>query len=97
MKSNIEKTLTLEQICRDCAISLSQLKRVCQKQCGMSPMSYFISLKIDTAKSMICDTSLNFTQISEKLGFTTVHYFSKLFKNKVGVSPSEYAKAVHKR
>ena len=54
-------------------------------------------MKIDAAKFMICDTSLNFTQISEKLGFTTVHYFSKLFKDKVGVSPSEYAKIVYKK
>ena len=60
-------------------------------------MSYFISLKIDTAKAMIRDTDLNFTQISEKLGFSTVHYFSKLFKDRVGVSPSKYAKSVYKK
>lgn len=97
LKNNIDKALSLEDICMNCAISLSQLKRVCQTQCGMSPMSYFISLKIDTAKAMIDDTSLNFTQISEKLGFSTVHYFSKLFKDKVGISPSKYAKSVYKK
>ena len=43
---------------------------------------------------MIRDTSLNFTQISQALGFSTVHYFSKLFKEKVGMSPSEYAKSI---
>lgn len=95
LKSNIDKSLNLEDISTNCAISLSQLKKVCQNQCGMSPMSYFISLKMDAAKTMIDDTSLNFTQISEKLGFSTLHYFSKLFKDKVGVTPSEYAKSVH--
>ena len=97
LKNNIGRALTLEEICNDCTIGLSKLKRVCQKQCGMSPISYFISLKIDASKAMISDTSLNFTQISEKLGFSTVHYFSKLFKDKVGVSPSEYAKSVYKK
>ena len=63
----------------------------------MSPNSYFISLKIDAAKDMICNTDLNFTQIAENLGFTTIHYFSKLFKDKVGISPSEYAKAIYKK
>lgn len=97
LKYNISKTLTLDEICNDCTISLSRLKKVCREQCGMSPMSYFISLKIDASKTMINDTSFNFTQISEILGFSSVHYFSKLFKKKVGVSPTEYAKAVYKQ
>lgn len=97
LKSNIDKSLSLDDICLNCAISISQLKRVCHNQCGMSPMSYFISLKIDAAKTMIDDTSLNFTQISEKLNFSTVHYFSKLFKDKVGITPTEYAKSVYKK
>ena len=97
LKKHMSEALTLETLCSHCAVSLSTLKRVCREHCGMSPMSYFISLKIDTAKAMICDTDLNITQISEKLGFSTVHYFSKLFKDKVGLSPSEYAKAVYKK
>lgn len=97
LQNHIGETLSLDDICNSCAISLATLKRLCQSHCGMSPISYFISLKINAAKTMICDTDLNFTQISEKLGFSTVHYFSKLFKDKVGVSPSEYAKAVYKK
>ena len=96
LKANIGKPLTLEEICDNCSLSMYQLKKLCQDQCGMSPMSYFISLKIDVAKDMICDTNMSFTQISDSLGFTTVHYFSKLFKSKVGVSPSEYAKSIFK-
>lgn len=97
LQNHISENLSLADICNNCAISLSTLKRVCQSHCGMTPMSYFISLKIDTAKAMIRDTDLNFTQISEKLGFSTVHYFSKLFKDRVGVSPSKYAKSVYKK
>lgn len=96
LKANIGKAVTLEEICDNCALSIYQLRKLCQSQCGMSPMSYFISLKIDAAKDMICDTNLSFTQISDSLGFTTVHYFSKLFKDKVGVTPSEYAKSMFK-
>ena len=97
LQSHISETLSLEDICNDCAISLSTLKKVCKSQCGMPPMSYYISLKIDAAKAIICDTDLNFTQISEKLGFSSVHYFSRLFKDRVGISPSEYARSVYKK
>ncbi len=96
MKENITKSLTLDDICHNCAISISQLKNACRSQCGMSPISYFISLKLDEAKNMITDTDLNFTEISERLGFATVHYFSRLFKNKTGLTPSQYAKSVYK-
>lgn len=94
LKNNLNKSLVIDDICRDCGLSPSKLKRICSRECGMSPMAYFTFLKINAAKQMIRDTSLNFTQISQALGFSTVHYFSKLFKEKVGMSPSEYAKSI---
>ncbi len=96
LKKNIGKTLTLEEICNDCSISATNLQKLCKKQCGCGPITYFISLKIGAAKRMIQDSSLNFTQIAECLGFSSVHYFSKLFKSKTGMSPSDYAKTVSK-
>ena len=45
-------------------------------------MAYFIQLKIEAAKRMICQTTMNYTEIAEALGYTSVHYFSKQFKNK---------------
>ena len=52
--------------------------------------AFFVSR--EAAKRMIKETSFNFTEISEKLGFSGVHYFSRLFKKHVGMTPSEYAK-----
>ena len=57
----------------------------------------FYFTKINAVKAMISDTDLNFTQISEDLGFTIVYYFSKLFKSRVGTSPTEYEKSVYKK
>jgi YesN/AraC family two-component response regulator len=49
-------------------------------------------LKIKEAKRLIREGQMNFTEISEFLGFSSIHYFSKLFKKPTGKSPSEYAK-----
>ncbi|MFQ7877124.1 hypothetical protein [Enterocloster sp.] len=38
-------------------------------------IEFFSAMKIDTAKQMIRDQQLNFTQISDKLGYTSIHYF----------------------
>lgn len=97
MLENLEKTLTLEQISRDLGFSVSKLRRLVfeQKECG--PIAYFIDLKIEEAKRLIRKTSMNITEISERLGFSSLHYFSKQFKAKTGKSPSAYAKTIDKR
>lgn len=92
MQSNIDRRITIEAICENCLVSPYLLKEVFRAKQNMPPIEYFIHLKIEKAKSMIKNSSMNFTQIAEVLGFSTVHYFSRIFKNKVGVSPKEYAK-----
>ena len=51
-------------------------------------------MKISAARQMIREGRLNFTQIAAKLGFQSVHYFSRRFKLVTGMSPSEYAASV---
>ncbi len=93
----LNQTLTLEQISHDLGFSVSKLRRLVFEQKGCGPIAYFIDLKIEEAKRLIHKTSLNMTEISEHLGFSSLHYFSKQFKNKTGKSPSAYAKSINKR
>lgn len=97
LKEHLCEALTLEQIGGACAMSVSKLKRFCNRQYGCAPITYLISLRISEAKRMIRETSMNFTQIAEALGFGSVHYFSKQFKDKTGVTPSEYAKPISEK
>jgi AraC-like DNA-binding protein len=43
---------------------------------------------------MIRENSMTFTQIAEALQYSTVHHFSRQFKEKFGITPTEYAKSV---
>ena len=51
-----------------------------------------VLLKVMEAKRLIDEEKLNFTEISEKLNFSSPYYFTKVFKKSVGLSPSEYKK-----
>ena len=51
-------------------------------------------LKIEKAKDMIRLHHDNFTQISEKLGYNSIHYFSRQFKKVTGLTPTEYALSI---
>lgn len=87
---NIGQVLTLQQICNDLGFSLPLLKRLVQEHCGKSPMVYFNELKIQDAKRLLTDSPLNVTEIARSLGFSSVHHFSKTFKQKTGHTPTEF-------
>ena len=57
-------------------------------------MGKFTEMKIERAKDLLRNQDYNITQISEILGFSSVHYFSRRFKAVVGMSPSEYATSI---
>ena len=97
LRKNISRDLSLDDIARDCSLSVSKLKLVCKRSCGLSPIALFISMKLEEAQKMIAESSLNFTEISDSLGFASVHYFSKLFKKKTGLTPTEYARSIAKK
>lgn len=94
MEENIYSKLSIKQICDDNLINRMQLQNLFNKEMNESPMEYFINLKISYAKKLIRTGKMNFNQISEKLGYNTVHYFSKQFKKVSGMTPTDYAQSI---
>lgn len=94
LENHIYGQLTIEQICHDNLIGRSQLQKLFKKRCGTGIIEYFSGLKINAAKEMIRTKQMNFTQISEQLGYTSIHYFSRRFKKETGMTPSEYASSI---
>ena len=51
-------------------------------------------LAIDRAKELIRGRRMNFTQIADHLGYSSVHYFSRQFKRITDMTPSEYTASI---
>lgn len=94
LEKNLQSRLTIEQICQDNLISRSQLQKLMQEKHDCGVIDYFSKMKIRTAKQLIRDNHLNFTQISDFLGYNSVHYFSRQFKKIAGMTPSEYSSSI---
>lgn len=94
LESNISSHVTIEQICRDNLIGRSQLQKIIKERSSLGIIEYFSQMKIDAAKEMIRTNRMNFTQVSEHLGYTSIHYFSRQFKKVTGMTPSEYASSI---
>lgn len=94
LEQHIDQSLSIRQICRDNLIGRAQLEQCFHKSTGGGVIDHFNKMKIETAKQMIRENQLNFTQIASNLGFRSVQYFSRRFKLITGMSPSEYARSV---
>ena len=69
-------------------------EKLFKKKTSLGIIEYFSHMKINTAKELIRTGQMNFTQISEHLGYTSIHYFSRQFKKVTAMTPSEYASSI---
>jgi len=90
MMRNMHRALTIGDMSRELGISESALRRLTQEVGGEAPAAYFADLKIEEAKRLLGQSAMNVTEIAEQLGFSSVHYFSRAFKQKTGQTPLEY-------
>ena len=94
LEGHLYMQLTIEKICKDNLVGRSQLQKLFREKTGCGIIDYFSRLKIEAAKQMIRENHLNFTQISDSLGFSSIHYFSRQFKKISGMTPSEYSSSI---
>lgn len=92
MQENIQHNITLEEFANNFKYSPSHFSTLFQKETGVSPINYFIRLKIQKACQYIELTDMRISEISVQLGFEEPAYFSRLFSKIMGVSPSVYRK-----
>jgi AraC-like DNA-binding protein len=90
INQNIDKKLSLETVCAQVHLSKYYFSRQFKKALGINFSEYLIKTRIEFAKDLLLNTSLNVTEISEKCGFSGLSYFSQIFNQKVGVSPLEF-------
>ena len=94
VRDNLHALPPLEKGAAALGISTSKLKAVCREQFGMGFHAYCMEMRLLEAKRMIRREGMTFTEIAEKLGYPSVHYFSKQFKKITGITPTEYGKSV---
>ena len=68
--------------------------RLFKKGTGKSYIDYLNYVRVSTAEELLRTTDLSISIIMEKTGFTSLSYFTKVFKNQNGISPSSYRKHI---
>ena len=94
ISSHIREKLSVPLVARMVDVSPSYLTALFHKNLQISPGEYIRRIKLQESKQMIREDNMNFTEIAAALQYSTVHHFSRQFKDKFGITPTEYAKSV---
>lgn len=95
MRENLYTSLTLSDICARFFMGKSQLCMIFSEHVGQSPIDYYHRLKMQEAKRLLLSKNHSITRISDMLGYSSIHNFSRAFKAYVGASPTEYLKKLN--
>lgn len=90
MEQNITKTVTLKELMEYSGTNRTAIENIFRENLGRGAVEYFLILKIELAKKYLREDNYNITQISEILGYSSIHYFSRQFKKITGMTPTEY-------
>jgi len=90
MRNSLTGDIDLHKMAMDNNVGYSYFRKMFKKYMGVSPLKYHLNLRIIRSKELLLTSGKNISEISYELGFHSVYYFSRLFKNKTGVTPSQF-------
>lgn len=96
INSNYEKPLSLHYLSDEFHRSIPYISKLLKQQTDRSFTEILTELRIEKAKNLLKTTSLHINEIGIRIGYPNTRYFSKIFKQKVGMTPNDYRKIIDK-
>ena len=84
------KATSIERLAQHFQLSEKHFRRLFKSHTGLSPYQYYLQTRIHRAKEMLLGTTLSIKEIAAALHFENPFHFSKAFKDKAGMSPSQW-------
>lgn len=97
IERNCYKKLSIKDAAETVSLSPKYLSRVFKDNTGKGFSDYKLEVKTKEAKKLLATTGLNIDQVAYKLGYQNTESFTRIFKDLVGKTPSEYRKKSRKR
>jgi len=86
------ENFNVDDICKAIGISRVQLYRKVKALLGCSISDYILNRRLKKAKYLLNNENYSIAEVTYMVGFSTPNYFSTVFKNKYGCTPSEFKK-----
>ncbi|WP_162138398.1 helix-turn-helix transcriptional regulator [Faecalicoccus pleomorphus] len=94
IENHMDKDISVEELCRIFFVSRSSLQGMFRNALDLTPKQYIADVKMKRAKLLLQEHGYTISEIAYQLGYHSLYYFSRKFKNYFGMSPSEYIKSL---
>ncbi|MEM7301140.1 MAG: helix-turn-helix domain-containing protein [Pseudomonadota bacterium] len=88
MERNLEHLLTVGEVASQVELSQRQLERLFRSHTGVSPVRYYLDVRLDRARGLVTQTELPIVDIAVACGFTSSAQFSRAYKKRFGLPAS---------
>jgi AraC-like DNA-binding protein len=93
MDANFLRNPSIEEIADRIQLSPNYFHRFFKQQAGTTPFKYMENRRLDLARKLLFDQRMNISQIAQETGYESLGYFSRAFRRRFGVSPSQLRQA----
>ena len=90
IEENFTRAITLAEVAKSAHLSVSRLAHLFKEQMGVTIVDYITSVRIEQAKELLLTTDKNCTEICFESGYNNQSYFTRTFKDCVGMTPRNF-------
>lgn len=90
IEENYNQHLQVDQVAKLVGMSRSHFSRLFKRQTGFSPQEYIVAYRLEKGMQLLGDPALTQKEIADLLGYPDVSTFSRIFKQKYGISPGKF-------
>ncbi|TBL81983.1 response regulator [Paenibacillus thalictri] len=90
MAAHLHEDLTLASVADKVGLSPSYFSKVFREQVGEPFSDYLIRKRVEKAEELLRDTNLKVYEVAERIGIPSYRYFTAVFKEKTGLTPTDY-------
>jgi len=91
---HFKEPLSLDQLAEEAHMNKYYLSHAFKREYGISPINYMIGKRLDESKYLLSETDLSMSQIAQLLGFSSLSYFSQVFRRTQSVTPMEFRQSI---
>lgn len=97
LENDFARDLDMKALAQELNVSYSWFRSIFVAHTGLSPHRYLLELRLVRARNLLADTEFSVKEIAIQTGFEDEHYFSRLFRQKLNLTPSEWRRRSRRR
>jgi AraC family transcriptional regulator len=94
VEEKLADNIRLMELAEAAGMSMFHFARMFKQSTGQSPYQYVVTRRMDTAKQLLRNQAMSVLEVSVRTGFVDQRHFTKVFRRKIGVSPTEFRAAM---